>query len=491
MRKRIKGSAKDLLAIYQAAAASNDGERCMIAPSPEVREKLKKELDRLKDLTTNTVLSNLLTPKQQTSVGLNDGLIMPGNVFPLGTSAVAVRTHSSKRAPLKGAVRVAVVLVDFPDKKMTQTKKHYEDLFFSSKPGSVKEYFKEVTSNIISIEGQVVGPFTLPRKLSAYANNNSGTGNATPNARTMALDAAKAATPFIDFKKYDNDGDGYVDAFVVIHAGRGAEETASKGDIWSHKWVLPNVFSTDHTNLYAYLTVPEDCKLGVCAHELGHLLFGFPDLYDTDYTSEGVGNWCLMGGGSWNDRGNTPAHPCAWCKMQQGWAMVINQVKNEDKVKIDPVQKSKTVYRLWKEGLPGNEYFLVENREQKSFDKFIPGSGLLIWHIDDNMDSNSNEFHYRVALVQADGKKDLESGNNRGDAGDCYPGTLKKTAFNKATQPNSLSYGGLDTGVQVNNIKQTGVTINADLYVSAKRAKAAKKVKAKPKTAAKKPKLTS
>lgn len=491
MRKRIKGNINDMLAIYQAAAESNDGQRCMIAPSPEVKEKLKKELDKLKSITANSVLTNLLTPKQQTSVGLNDGLIMPGNVFPLGTSAVAVRTHSSKRAPLKGSVRVAVVLVDFPDKKMVQTKKHYEDLFFSTKAGSVREYFKEVSSNAITIEGQVVGPFTLPRKLSAYANGNSGTGSAMPNARTMALDAAKAATPHIDFKKYDNDGDGYVDAFVVIHAGRGGEETAGKGDIWSHKWVLPGVYSTDNTNLYAYLTVPEDCRLGVCAHELGHLLFGFPDLYDTDYTSEGVGDWCLMGGGSWNDKGNTPAHPCAWCKMQQGWAMVINQVKNEDKVKIEPIQKSKTVYRLWKEGLPGNEYFLLENREQKAFDKFIPGNGLLVWHIDDSMDGNSNEFHYRVALVQADGTNDLENGTNRGDAGDAFPGAAKKKSFNKNTAPGSRSYGGLDTGVQVNNIKQTGATIHADLYVSSKRAKAARKAKSKTKPVAKKAKPTT
>ena len=43
------------------------------------------------------------------------------------------------------------------------------------------------------------------------------------------------------------------------------------------------------------------------AHELGHLLFGFPDLYDTDYTSEGIGDWCLMAAGSWNGGGDTPA----------------------------------------------------------------------------------------------------------------------------------------------------------------------------------------
>ncbi len=72
--------------------------------------------------------------------------------------------------------------------------------------------------------------------------------------------------------------------------------------------------AADGTKVFASLTIPEDAKLGVSAHELGHLLFGFPDLYDTDYTSAGTGNWCLMAGGSWNAGGDTPAHPSAWCK---------------------------------------------------------------------------------------------------------------------------------------------------------------------------------
>ena len=305
MPPKLKISLSDLFSIYHAAAQSNDGHRCMIAPSPEIREQLKHELKRLKELTSNEMLSNLLTPRQNTRLGLNDGLIYPGNVFPIGTSASAIRTRSAQRAPLRGNIKVVVLLIDFPDKKISLSKKNYEDLFFSKgviPTGSVREYFNEVTNGLINIEGEVVGPLMMPKKISYYANGQSGMSNAQPNARTMALDAAKAANPKIDFSKYDNDENGYVDAFILIHAGRGAEETAAKNDIWSHKWVLPNEFNADGTKIFAYLTVPEDCKLGVCAHELGHLLFGFPDLYDTDYSSEGLGEWCLMAGGSWNNQ---------------------------------------------------------------------------------------------------------------------------------------------------------------------------------------------
>lgn len=127
----------------------------------------------------------------------------------------------------------------------------------------------------------------MPKPIATYANNDNGTGDRAPNAQTMARDAAVLANPDVSFKKYDNDGDGYVDAFVIVHAGAGAERTGKGSDIWSHKWVLADgPFQADGTKIYSYLTVPADCKLGVCAHELGHLAFGWPDLYDADYTSQ-------------------------------------------------------------------------------------------------------------------------------------------------------------------------------------------------------------
>ena len=158
----------------------------------------------------------------------------------------------------------------------------------------------------------------------------------------------------------------------MIHAGPGGEVTGNTNDIWSHKWVLDGgAYAADGTTkIYAYLTVPEDCRLGVCAHELGHLLFGFPDLYDTDYSSEGIGNWCLMAGGSWNNGGLTPAHPSAWCKSKQNWVTSQNYIANQNNVPIEDVKSSYKVHRLWKDGAIGNEYFLVENRQKINFDRF-------------------------------------------------------------------------------------------------------------------------
>jgi len=322
-----------------------------------------------------------------------------------------------------------------------------------------------VTRGLVNIQGQVVGPFRMPKTLAQYAHGASGTGAALPNARTMARDAVLASNASVNFGLYDNDGNGYVDAFIVVHAGAGAEVTGSPGDIWSHKWTVDGgAMNVDGTKIYAYLTVPEDSKIGVCCHELGHLLFGFPDLYDTDYTSEGIGNWCLMAGGSWGGGGNTPVHPSAWCKANQGWATVTNVTANGTK-NIADVKDSGKIYRLWKNGAASSEYFLVENRQKTGFDASLPAGGLLIWHIDDSVAGNTNEAHYKVALMQADGKRDLELDHNRGDGGDPYPGSSGNTTFNNTSTPNSQSYSGANTCVAVTGIGPSGPVISANLRV--------------------------
>lgn len=461
------------------------GDRCLVAPHPDLLKRMRADLAKAKG-RTRSAFTEMLRIVREKPVGMDDGVIFPGDYYPLGTSARIVRNAALERAPLRGTLRVIVVLVDFPDKAMTKTKAHFEDLFFSTgvlANGSVRDYYKEVTHGLIDIVGEVVGPFRMPRKLTEYAHGASGTGNVEPNARTMAKDAADASNPTVNFAQYDNDGNGFVDAFIVLHAGGGAEETGSVNDIWSHKWVLSGgAYNADGTKIYGYLTVPENSRIGVCCHELGHLLFGWPDLYDTDNSSEGLGNWCLMAGGSWNGGGDVPAHPSAWCKVNQGWVSVVNQTTNQT-VSIGDVKTSKEVYRLWKDGAPGSEYFLVENRQKTAYDKNLPGAGLLVYHIDEAISSNDNENHPKVALLQADGLKQLNTAANRGDAGDPYPGSSNNVTFNSTSNPNSKSYGNMDTCVSISNISAAGATMAARIAVKCKtkEIKEAKEIKEKEK----------
>jgi immune inhibitor A len=444
---------------------------CAIAPSPELNARWKTELTQLRGEGAGTPLSGQVSISRDPRwLGFDDGTILPPSEYPLGTPPHTIRNAALERAPLRGVVRVIVVLAQFSDRPLGKPKSHFENLFFSTgvlPHGSVKEYYREATNGLVDLTGEVVGPFTLPQTAAWYANNNFGIGKptGTPRANVMARDAAIAANPTVNFKPYDNDVNGYVDAFVVVHAGRAGEETGNPGDIWSHKWTLPSVFNADGTRIYAYLTIPDDAKIGVSAHELGHLLFGFPDLYDTDYTSEGVGNWCLMGGGSWNGGGDIPAHPSAWCKATQGWASVSN-VTAPGTLTIPDVKTSHAVHRLWQDGAAGQEYFLLENRQKTGYDAQLPGAGLLVWHIDERQPSNTDETHYMVGLVQADGKRDLELDRNRGDAGDPYPGSAGNRTLDGDSTPSTKSFAGQETNVALTDISASGPTMTATVSVS-------------------------
>lgn len=463
---RTLGIFGNIQSIYKEARKYKGGDFCMVPPSPELREKIKAEIEHLRS-TSDPLLGSMLRVKPKVPIGMNDGVIYPGDTFPIGTAPQVIQEAAANRAPLRGLTRIVVVLVEFSDKALTFPQQHYQDLFFSEgvlANGSVKEYFDEVTHGLVEIAGEVVGPYTLPLSLTEYAHGASGTGAIQPNARTMAKHAAEAANPEVDFSIYDNNQDNYVDAFIVLHAGKGAEVTGSVNDIWSHKWVLPGGdFNADGTRIYAYLTVPEDAKIGVCCHELGHLLFGFPDLYDTDYSSEGVGNWCIMGGGSWLGGGEVPAHFSAWCKLQQGWVASETPL-NVTNFQIPDVKTDQKVYKLWKNGSAGNEYFLLENRQKTGYDRFLPGSGLLIWHVDDSISANTNEIHPKVALIQSDGDTDLEFGNNRGDSGDPYPGSSNNRNFDEGSSPNSNTYNKLDSCVRVRNISDSDSVMTADIF---------------------------
>ena len=209
---------------------------------------------------------------------------------------------------------------------------------------------------------------------------------------------------------------------------------------------------------------PEDGRVGVMAHELGHLLLGWPDLYDTDYSSAGTGGWDLMAGGSWNSGGNRPAHPTAWCKTRVGWINPTVLWNNAQSVTIPPYENNAVAYKLPVGSQASSEYFLVSNRQQTLFDTNLPGEGLIIEHVDDAKNNNTDENHYLVDIEQADGKRDLNLNANRGDATDPFP-TATNTAFTGSSTPNSNGYSGAASNIAITNIARSGDNITADINV--------------------------
>jgi len=368
-------------------------------------------------------------------------------------------------------LHVPVILVDFRDNEADRDEyhsEHYEELLFSTDeldPGSMREFYLENSYDEVNIIGEVVGWARLPQTYAYYVDGQNGTGRYPCNSQGMTRDAVRAVDNQIDFSEFDNDDDGTVDAIFVVHAGPGAESNDGDEDmIWSHAWALNNYrIRLDGVWIDGYSTEPEDGQVGVFGHELGHALFGLVDVYDRDYESEGLGNWSMMAGGAWGGDGASPAHFDAWCKIQAGFIEPVVLERNMNSFAIPPVELEDTVYILWNQGEFNNEYFIIENRQQIGFDASLPGSGLLIYHVDEEMDEeqNDNEWypghqndgHYLVALEQADGNWDLEQDENRGDEGDPYPGDERNQTFNNNSTPNSRDYSGDPSGVAISNIR--------------------------------------
>jgi immune inhibitor A len=275
----------------------------------------------------------------------------------------------------------------------------------------------------------------------------------------------------VDFSKFDVDGNGWVDAVFVVHAGPGGEVTGNPWDIWSHAWATSYPIAVDNVLVYGYSMEPEDGRIGVFSHELGHVL-GLPDLYDYGGDSNGLGDWTIMAGGSWGNGGITPVHFDAWCKTKLGFITPIEVAPGTlDVVQLPPVEYSQVVYKMYMDNQPDFQYFLVENRRKKGFDYYLPGPGLLIYHCDDTVSTGNNlqwypgytdSGHFLVALEQADGQWGLEKnyGSNNGDP---YPGTWSKFTLNDTTIPDTRTYSFLSTGVCVEKISTSMDTMTASL----------------------------
>ncbi|MCX5801214.1 MAG: M6 family metalloprotease domain-containing protein [Candidatus Eisenbacteria bacterium] len=393
-----------------------------------------------------------------------------------------LRPHGAGR---EGQVQIKalVILVEFSDapaEKAAHGVSHYEHLLFGEGLGATRSqraFFLENSYGKLDVAGDVYGWYTLPNTRAYYGNASYGLCSSCfpRNARGLVEDALILASADVDFSLYDNDGpdgipssgddDGYIDALYVVHSGPGYEDTGSPDDIVSHQWMLAVPFSVGGVSAYVYSMEAESSPVGTFCHELGHVL-GLPDLYDRDYTSYGLDLWSLMGAGAWLDDGNSPSHLDAWSKVRLGFVEPVVLDHNVEDVTLPPVEASPAVYKLWKNGTEGKEYFLLENREKTGFDFPLPGNGLLIYHVDETVKDNDNELRYMVALDQADGDFDLEkrlAGKQYGaDAGDPFPGWSNNRTFGALTTPNSLSNDGEDVEVRVTNISLNGLNVSFD-----------------------------
>lgn len=421
----------------------------------------------------------------------------------LGNSALEDPAQGS---PNTGTQRSLVILVRFANQApLGSTPAQWRARFFGS-ANSIRDYYGEVSYGRLDIapaaeshgpdNDGVVGWLALNRN---HPNTGGNTGSAN---RLLTRDAVRAADRFVNFKAYDTNRDGYLSTkelhVTVVVAGREATYSAGGRSVWAHQWSL---FGSERPTVDGVVVGDWDrgggytqfgewhgdhmATIGIMAHEIGHDL-NLPDLYDTDYSSEGVGDWSVMAKGCWlelpgKDAGSMPSHPDAWSKWYEGWLTPRRVSGTRVATSIPQAETRATAIQLrdnpfgvdwtWFESPGRGEYFLVENRQRVGYDAALPGTGLLVWHIDETQtalyDANADEARKLVDLEEADGLRDLDknrdSGGNRGDAGDPYPGTSANTSFDGASNPNSRLYNGASSGVTIANISGPSPSMSATI----------------------------
>lgn len=363
------------------------------------------------------------------------------------------------------------------------------------------DYWKEVSYGLLPIAVDVSQKvYQLPHIMAYYGNESDAAllNLIYDSVYTAETDTDPVTKP--TFTSYD--------AVLIVHAGVGEETDqfgATPNDIWSLYYdngsAICQYINSSPTGSCLATTLKDgnpvgeaiimpqtDTRgslvvdsLGVYVHEFGHWL-GLPDLYCTAFPGcpYGLGHWSLMADGIYNKDPNTPtwygsspAHLDAWSLVRLGWVSprisptnVKNHAVSLNAVESAPPSSSTAgtdIIKAQASTATAKQYFLIENRQQIGYDAGLPGHGLLVWLVDEDVTSahfSSNTIensptHPGVKLIEADGDWSLMSlTSDMGNAGDPFPGSTNNTKLTPATQPSSVPYTNYAL-VYIKNISET------------------------------------
>lgn len=317
--------------------------------------------------------------------------------------------------PTTGDVNVLVLLVEYKDVKFT-LEHPYEyfnamlnDEGFSQYggTGSCKDYFRDNSNDKFRPHFDVFGPITLEKNMAAYGANDIYGEDVAPDQ--MVADACRLADGQIDFSRYDMDNDGYVDNVYVFYAGQAESSYGDEDTIWPHSWNIQSYLSLDGkvVSKYACSSEMEGDRpdgIGTFVHEFSHVM-GLPDLYSTVYNNACTpGAYSVMDYGPYNNDGCTPPSYSIYERNALRW-MEPEVIDGPMNARLENLAESNHGYIV--QTRKDNEFFLFENRQQKGWDKYLPGHGMLIWHIDfnqgiwDSNEVNNTPSHQYVDLMEA------------------------------------------------------------------------------------------
>lgn len=437
---------------------------------------------------------------------------IPKGLHPSGTFHAERRpfdfqaeTGLGRTTAISGAVHLLVIGVDYATTPAHYTPDAIQPQIFGDS-NSIADYYKKTSYSAVTINpaaessGTPNDGFIGWLRLSGSHPNTSTTIDA--RNQQIAKNAIIAADPFMSYASYDNDNDGILEpeelSIMILVAGYEAAYWPSPPSVWAHQWNMNGVgypvvdgktiqvyaqFGEIHyhTTVAAHLAT-----FGVMAHELGHLMFSLPDLYDTNKSngdSYGVGFFDLMGSGNWGgmsgaDAGSSPTQLSAWSKEYLSWGNVTTISSNQLASFPKTDGNSASIFRI--NTLDPNQYFLLENRQFTGYDKGFQltgeaiHGGLAIYHIDvlkTNVWPNSNT----VNADENDKGVDVEEANEGSSVGSLLDHKVTRARtdmfffkennerFTDTTTPGSRLKNGASPNISIIDISSYGDVMTANI----------------------------
>ena len=400
--------------------------------------------------------------------------------------------------------------------------------YFNAHMQALEKYWTQVSEGHIELDWTIFpagndSAYTLPQQMSYYGRCDSvviGLEDYFEDCIRLADTAhlIGVGDPNIDFSQYD--------AIILFHAGSDRQNDigfpVTCSDLFTGYIKFGDSIAVDGGAKYIRnaLLMPETSSQdnratalnAVLAHEFGHQL-GLVDLYRTDNFLSQLGDFSLMDNNGFSTGidfgfetgqvfGAIPIYPDAWSRAYLGYVPVVDFRQGSD-IRVVAAEVASSGIKIARVPISENEFYLIENRLQETdgaataaladsltnviqgpvnfnkqftgeYDFLTPGSGMLIYHVDEGVagldndgdgmnnfednDLQNNPMRKFVTLIEGDGLVNF-GGYYRagyGRAEDMYRDD-RNQSFTPNTNPPSIDNSGNNTRVYLTDITRDTV----------------------------------
>ncbi len=372
-------------------------------------------------------------------------------------------------APTTGTINNIVIFVRFSDdEEFTGSPAVYSDMFNASGQGvsSLYNYFREVSygalevfstfypastgATVLSYQDSEPRAYYVPYSATntlGYTNEQCSTRLRTLLARAVGAVAAQVPNNLT----IDADNNGYVDNVCFIVKG---SPTAWATLLWPHTgWLGSSGLELAGKTIAVYnLQIESMMRVSVLCHEMMHTL-GAPDLYHYHAGLDPVGVWDIMASPV-----DPPQHPATFLKYGYlKWISSIPEITTSGQYSLRPTSSaSNNCYRIASPN-SAREYFVLEYRRKSgTFDRTLPGEGLIVYRINPVTMGNASGPPDEVYIYRPNGTSasngDLSQANFSFETG--------RTIFSDSTNPRPFLADGGEGGLSLSGIGNAVSTIS-------------------------------